>query len=215
MALVKERHEPIVLPDPNDIRRVIAAAPGMMAALILAAWLTGCRIGELVNAKHSQIDHPRKQLTVIGKRNRLRVIDLDGWGYDEVFKSLPTNPSQPWLFWHHDGEPYRTASGQFERLVNRLQAQARKPAQPPQEQPHPFRGFRFHDLRHRHAVDWLKSGRSIYDLQKRLGHTSVKTTEIYCTYLTSEEERVVKFGPTTKGTNSGTVPTVSPKERTY
>ena len=103
------------------------------------------------------------------------------------------------------------ASGQFERLVNRLQAQARKPAQAPREQPHPFRGFRFHDLRHRHAVDWLKSGRSIYDLQKRLGHTSVKTTEIYCTYLTSEEERIVKFGPTTKGTNSGTVPTVSPK----
>jgi integrase/recombinase XerD len=213
MALVKERHEPIVLPDPDDIRRVIDAAPGMMAALILAAWHTGCRIGELVNAKHSQIDHARKQLTVIGKRNKLRVIDLHGWGYDGVFKSLPANPGKPWLFWHHDGEPYRTASGQFERLVNRLQAQAQKPAHPGREHPQPFRGFRFHDLRHRHAVDWLKSGRSIYDLQKRLGHTSVKTTEIYCAYLTSEEERLVKFGPSTEGTKSGTVPTVSPKLR--
>jgi len=211
MALVKERHEPIVLPNPDDIRRVIAAAPGMMAALILAAWHSGCRIGELVNAKHSQIDHARKQLTIIGKRNKLRVIDLHGWGYDEVFKSLPANPGKPWLFWHHDGEPYRTASGQFERLVNRLQAQARKPAQPGQGQPLPFRGFRFHDLRHRHAVDWLKSGRSIYDLQKRLGHTSVKTTEIYCAYLTSEEERIVKFGPAAEGTKSGTTPTVSPR----
>ena len=76
MALVKERHEPMVLPNPDDIRHVIAAAPGMMAALILAAWYTGCRIGELVRAKHSQIDHARKQLTVIGKRNKLRVITL-------------------------------------------------------------------------------------------------------------------------------------------
>ena len=80
-------------------------------------------------------------------------------------------------------------------------------------EPQAFRGVRFHDLRHRHAVDWLKSGRSIYDLQKRLGHTSVKTTEIYCAYLTGEEERIVKFGPTAEGTNSGTRPTVSPKQK--
>jgi integrase/recombinase XerD len=97
--------------------------------------------------------------------------------------------------------------------VNRLRAQAQKPAQPGQEQPLPFRGFRFHDLRHRHAVDWLKAGRSIYDLQKRLGHSSVKTTEMYCAYLTSEEERIVKFGPATEGTKSGTGPTVSPRQR--
>jgi integrase/recombinase XerD len=211
MALVKERREPIILPNSDDIRHVIAAAPGMMAALILAAWHTGCRIGELVSAKHSQIDHARKQLTVVGKRNKVRVITLEGWGYDEVFKSLPAYPGKPWLFWHHDGEPYRTASGQFERLVNRLQAQAQKPAQSGPEQPQPFRGFRFHDLRHRHAVDWLKSGSSIYDLQKRLGHTSVKTTEIYCAYLTSDEEHLVKFGSRSEGTKSGTRPTVLPK----
>jgi integrase/recombinase XerD len=59
----------------------------------------------------------------------------------------------------------------------------------------------------------LKSGRSIYDLQKRLGHTSVKTTEIYCTYLTGEEERIVKFGLTVEGTNSGTGPTVWSKQK--
>ena len=200
MALAKERHEPVALPNPDDIRHVIAAAPGTMATLILAAWYTGCRIGELVRAKHSQIDHERKQLTVIGKRNKLRVIALDGWGYNELFKSLPAYPGKPWLFWHHDGEPYRTASGQFERLVNRLETQAQKPAQSGREQPQHFRGFRFHDLRHRHVVDWLKSGRSIYDLQKRLGHTSVKTTEIYCAYLTSDEEHLVKFGRLLEGT---------------
>jgi integrase/recombinase XerD len=140
-----------------------------------------------VKAKHSQIDHTRQQLTVIGKRNEIRVISLHGWGYDEVFKTLPAYPGKPWLFWRHDGGPYRTASGHFERLVNRLQTQAQKPAQSDREQPQPFRGFRFHDLRHRHAVDWFKSRGSIYDLQKRLGHTSVKTTEIYCAYPTSDE----------------------------
>jgi integrase/recombinase XerD len=64
-----------------------------------------------------------------------------------------------------------------------------------------FRPFRFHDLRQRHAVQWLKEGRSIYDLQRRLGHTSINTTEAYCEYLTADEERVAKQ---TAGTKSGT-----------
>jgi integrase/recombinase XerD len=34
-----------------------------------------------------------------------------------------------------------------------------------------FRPFPFHDLRHLHAVNWLKDGRSIYDLQKRSAKT--------------------------------------------
>jgi integrase/recombinase XerD len=41
-------------------------------------------------------------------------------------------------------------------------------------------------------VNWLKAGRSIYDLQRRLGHASIKTTEIYCNFLTPEEDRIVK-----------------------
>jgi integrase/recombinase XerD len=42
-------------------------------------------------------------------------------------------------------------------------------------------------LRHLHAVEWLRSGRSIYELQHRLGHSSIKTTEMYLKYLTPEE----------------------------
>jgi integrase/recombinase XerD len=49
-------------------------------------------------------------------------------------------------------------------------------------------------LRHLHSVEWLRSGKSIYDLQKRLGHASIKITEGYCAYLTPEEERKVKQG---------------------
>ena len=64
-----------------------------------------------------------------------------------------------------------------------------------------FRRFRFHDLRHRHAVDWLRAGLSIYELQKRLGHTSIKTTEVYTQFLPSDQERAVKGQA---GTRTGT-----------
>jgi hypothetical protein len=56
-----------------------------------------------------------------------------------------------------------------------------------------FRPFRFHDLRHVHAVNWLKCGRSIHVLQQRLGHTSVKTTEMYLAYLTPEQKQTLMF----------------------
>jgi integrase/recombinase XerD len=68
---------------------------------------------------------------------------------------------------------------------------AQKSAQQSGQKGPDFRRFTFHHLRHTHAVDWLKAGRSVYDLQKRLGHTSIKTTEIYLDYLTPEEQRVV------------------------
>jgi integrase/recombinase XerD len=56
------------------------------------------------------------------------------------------------------------------------------------------RRFRFHDLRHLHAVEWLRSGRSIYALQQRLGHSSIKVTEMYLGYLTPQEQHTANYG---------------------
>lgn len=190
---VKERRDPIILPDHQHIQMVVAKAPGMLSEMIRAYLATGARRDELVYGRRAQLDHTRKQLTLKGKGNKLRVIDLDQWGYEEIFKSLPAALGSAYLFWHHQGEPYKTVSGQFRVLVASVAKQAQK-----QEQD--FRRFRLHDLRHRHAVDWLKSGRSLYDLQHRLGHTSIKTTEIYLRYLTPDEVRIV----TEAGTKSGT-----------
>ena len=87
------------------------------------------------------------------------------------------------LFWHSNGQHYATVASRFGFLSRQLAKR------------HPdFRRFRFHDLRHLHAVEWLRSGRSIYDLQQRLGHTSIQTTEGYLKFLTPEEQRVAKFG---------------------
>jgi len=183
---LKERRDPIVLPDPKDIERVIVRTPGGLAALIRAAWLTGCRQDELVSAERSRLDHVRRQLTVRGKGSKVRVIDLDYGDAYELLRSRPVRIGCKWLFWHHQGEPYRNVASRFAAIVKGVQ----KAAQREQAE---FRPFRFHDLRHRHAVDWLKSGRNIYDLQQRLGHKSIKTTELYLKYLTPEEARAAKY----------------------
>lgn len=213
---LKERRDPIVLPDPEHIRMVIAAAPGQFSKMIEAALLTGAREDELARGTRNHFDRDRRQLTVIGKRNKLRVVDLvdDGADYGfELFRTLPVAIETKALFWHRPpagkaakGDPkaqrYMSVASNFRRIVAAVARQAQKQAQD-------FRPFRFHDLRHVHAVNWLKSGRSIYILQHRLGHTSVKTTEIYLQFLTAEEQQIAMFGRSAAGTKSGTRPAVA------
>jgi integrase/recombinase XerD len=189
MKRVEEKHEPIVLPAEADIDLVLSRAKGMMGDMMRVAIATGAREEELFLAEPSQIDHQRRQMRLIGKGRkgvkRHRVIDLNPFGGYDLIRALPPSPRDRVLFWHSDGRQYRGFATQFWKLTKRTEAWASKHGIP-------FRRFRFHDLRHLHAVNWLKAGRSIYDLQRRLGHASIKTTEEYCKFLTPEEDRVVK-----------------------
>lgn len=212
---LKERRDPIVRPDPDHVRRIIARCPGRLGALAHASWLTGCRQEELVTAERSKLDHTRRQLTVRGKRNKLRTIDLSAEAY-ELLRALPAMLGCKWLFWHPVariqagpgaaavertvGEPFRNVSSRFAAVVSAEMAASRKRAAAAGHQEPDFRKFRFHDLRHDFAIGWLKARRSIYDLKEHLGHESVKTTEIYLAFLTGDEKRAVMYG------EAGTVP---------
>jgi integrase/recombinase XerD len=130
---------------------------------------TGARLDELGTVQRHHFDRARGQLTVVGKRNKLRVIDLEDDGEDfglALFSALPATLETRALFWHRPpkgkrglgdpaARPYRQISSNFGRIVEAVAVQSQK-------QDQHFRSFRFHDLRHVHAVNWLKSGRSIY-----------------------------------------------------
>lgn len=207
-ARISERRDPIHLPEHSHIRMVIDRAPGLFAKLIEAALKTGARLDELAKGKRPHFDRVLRQLTVIGKRNKRRTIDLVADGEDfgfDVFAGLPAALEGPWLFWHRDEgrhqkdrpvTPYKQVSSNFARLVKSVARQAQK-------QDQDFRPFTFHHLRHRAAVDWLKSGRSIYVLQQRLGHTSIKTTEMYLEFLTHEERQRVTLARLQAGPKTG------------
>ena len=183
---LRERRDPITLPDVGDVERAVIAAPGNMAHLIFAAWKTGCRQNELVTAERRHLDHARGQLTILGKRNKRRVIDLDDETYERLAAIPPPIGSQL-LFYHSGGAAYQAMSSRWRELMLRCVKTGSKTGTP-------FRRFRFHDLRHLHAVEYLKAGGSLYDLSKRLGHTSVKTTEIYLDFLTADEAAKAKAG---------------------
>jgi integrase/recombinase XerD len=185
MRRIRERRLPIVLPRHSHIALVIERSPGMIGDIVRLAIATGARQRELITACHADIDHARRQMTIIGKRNQARVIDLGPFDGYQIVQGLRRSETSQFLFWHSNGASYKNFASHFSAIVRRAADWAKS-------QGIEFRSFRFHDLRHFHAVQWLKSGRSIYDLQKRLGHSSLKVTEMYLNFLTPEEERVAK-----------------------
>jgi integrase/recombinase XerD len=179
----KERRDPIILPTEADYAYMRSRLTPTMEALMVAGRATGARIGELVGISRMDLNAKARTLTVIGKGNKRRTVSIS----DEavaVLSKLPASLKTKRLF-HFDGEEAKNASFIFSKATKASRLAAQKAGRD-------FTGFRFHDLRHWFAVEWLKAGRSIYDLKEHLGHTSVSTTEIYLQFLTVDEVEKVK-----------------------
>lgn len=190
---IRERRDPIALPREADVEAVIATAPGNFAKLIRWAQVTGMRQEECGSLQRSQVRGRAADLTKT-KSGRARSVPLDDRAMATYLATLPF-PGSDVMFWHvatddegrHRAERYRNIASRFAAMVARAGRLAAKDKLE-------FRRFRFHDLRHWYAVDYLRAGGSIYRLQKILGHSSVKVTELYLDFLTPDEQDEAKKG---------------------
>ena len=184
---IKERRDPIVLPKPEEVEEMIEACSPYFASLVRAAWYTGCRQEELVNATWRDFNEAAGTLEVTGKGNKRRVFTLSERALKLIKnqKGKRASASHP-IFPSENGEAFAQAASDYTHFRRKKLSDAKKAGET-------FHRFRFHDLRHLFAVEYLRSERgSIYRLSKTLGHTSVKTTEIYLEFLTPEEAERVK-----------------------
>lgn len=187
-SVIKERRDPIALPTPYDIDCAVAAAPGNFARLIRFAQYTGMREEECASLEHNEISSQRRaaQLSKT-KTNRPRAVALDERALGTL-SGTPINMRTRYVFWHGAGDRYANVSSRFGEIMRRAVAAAKSESRPVP------RRFRFHDLRHWYAVDDLRRGNSIYTLQQQLGHSSIKTTELYLAFLTPAEQDAAKRG---------------------
>lgn len=182
---MKERRDPIVLPNDSDIALVLSLAPARFADAMEFARETGMRQDEIFGLTHRQISGG--EITITGKRNKRRVIPLTKKAL-RIIERQAQRMGSPFVFYHSNGERWSSPSARFGAIRRRAEKAARKAAQD-------FTGFRFHDLRHLFAVEYLQAKRgSLYDLQMLLGHDSVTTTEIYLEHLTPEQKLAATHG---------------------
>lgn len=184
MKRLRERRDPIALPELPDIETVVARSPGLLSALVRFAFETGMRQEEVASLEWRAVKGD--ELTVVGKGSKRRTIELRPEAR-AILDRLPRQLRSRFVFWHGDGSRFANVASRFAGIV----AGAQKVSQ---LEGRSFRPFRFHDLRHRFAVDRLKEGWSLYEVQRYLGHSSVKVTEIYLAHLTAEQEVVARCG---------------------
>jgi integrase/recombinase XerD len=107
-----------------------------------------------------------------------------------LFGEIPRFLGSPHVFWHDDGEPFANFFSHFHRKVKAIARWAKASGVD-------FRPFMFHSLRHWHAIEFLR-GRTgtLHELQFRLGHSTIKTTEEYINsgLLSVEEVQWALFG---------------------
>lgn len=182
---LKERRDPIVLPEPEHIQAVIAGASDCFGAIVELARETGMRQKEICTLEWHQVDLKRRSVTLyVTKRRRPRAVTLTPRAV-AILKARPVYLGKPLVFWHGEGESYTSPAENFRNLVERV-------AQQRAQQELPFRPFTFHHIRHFFAVHYLRRRRGmIYDLQREMGHRSLTTTEGYLDFLTPDEVRAV------------------------
>lgn len=179
-VVLRERREPIEPPHPDDFEFALQHVPTGMAPILRLLDQTGMRQAEAVNLTQRSIDQQRQTITLIHtKTSRPRVIEWQTPGGDAelVLRGLSKRDV---LFPSSDGVPYNNFASAFGAVMRRIVAKSK-------EQKRPFRRFRVHDLRHGFAIRWLQAGGDIYALSRHLGHTSVKTTEIYLSFLSAQD----------------------------
>jgi integrase len=135
---------------------------------LVCLWLlsTGARSGEALKAKWSEIDRDNrvwKVPAVNAKGKRVRSIALNDSAL-QVLDQLKTKDEFEHLFINmQTGLPFTTISKTWERL----RAKAGLPH------------LRIHDLRHQYASMLINSGRSLFEVQKALGHSDPSVTQRY------------------------------------
>lgn len=167
--MVRERRDPIRLPTSREVVKGLQAAPTPLFRRIMRfAVLTGMRQAEVLHLTWRQVDLARGALSLDRtKTDAARAVPLN----PRAMRLLGDLPHRRGLvFAQENGQPYRNFPSQFAVWRRRNKVL-----------------FKFHDLRHRFAVFFLRGGGNIYALQQILGHASIKTTEIYLSHLTPNE----------------------------
>ena len=133
----------------------------------MALWLlaTGARLGEALQAQWKNIDEDERVWVIPAARSKskkIRSVPLNDTAL-QVLGELTTRDKHEHLWVTNKGEPYRHVHKVWDRI--------RKKA----DLPH----LRIHDLRHQTASLMISAGRTLYEVQQVLGHSSPIVTQRY------------------------------------
>jgi integrase len=165
--------------DTMGIDALFSAAKGRDRLILLCLYDMGCRVGELVTTRISDIDFQNGFIRIESSRTKtryFRAARISQTTREAIRKSI--KPGQEWLF------PGRS-SGHLsiktvQRTLDRLAKEAGIQEVSPRKKLNRSK-VTPHILRHSHIVSALMSGVPLPMIQKQVGHKRLSTTELYAT----------------------------------
>ncbi len=170
----------------NDLLEIIEESSktndGIRDRLIIEMlYATGVRVSELVNIKYDNIDFENKRIIVTGKGNKQRVVYFGDYALEILNKYIKTHDKNEdnYLFTNSKGGKITDRGIRY--IINNIMSKLSvKTHVTP------------HVLRHTFATDMLNNGCDIKVVQELLGHSSLRTTEVY-THVTNERLKEVYY----------------------
>ena len=159
----------------GDIKRILSTThnPKHLPVLLLV-YGCGLRLEEIRTLKVKDIDWDRLTIRIRGKGSKERELPIDDCFKTLLHDYLSANPNQTFLF-----EGMKKDRSYSRRTVQKIYDDACRKAGI-------IKKGGIHSFRHSYATHLLEQGVDINKIKTLLGHSSVKTTQIY-THVSREE----------------------------
>lgn len=149
--------------------------------IIELIYSSGVRLSELINIKLKDINISDKQIKILGKGNKERMVCIGACATDAInlyvdkYRSLNNCKKSEFLFISKNGS--QLSKSMVDKIIKTV---AKKSGIK--------KNISAHIIRHSFATDLLNEGASIETVKELLGHESLSTTQIY-THVSNEKLR--------------------------
>ena len=145
----------------NQVLRLIDSIEDIRDKLIVRTiYATGVRVSELCNINIEDIDFDEHTIRIRGKGDKIRTVFIDEETLGDITKFIGNRIIGP-LFVGQQGK--HISSRAIQHIFKHYAPQGITP----------------HKIRHSYASELYKRSKNLRVVQENLGHTSIKTTEIY------------------------------------
>jgi site-specific recombinase XerD len=145
----------------NQVLRLIDSIEDIRDKLIVRTiYATGVRVSELCNINIEDIDFEEHTIRIRGKGDKMRTVFIDEDTLGELTTFIGNRTAGP-LFVGQQGK--HISSRAIQHIFKHYAPQGITP----------------HKIRHSYASELYKRSKNLRVVQENLGHTSIKTTEIY------------------------------------
>ena len=169
IKLYKENNARVRYLEKEEIKKLIENACDHLKPILIVAFNTGMRKGEILRLKWTDLDFRNNMIHIRqSKSGEPRAVPMSET-VRRTFIAVRKHPVSPFVFCDDEGKTYRDVRKSFFTACKKSD----------------IKDFRFHDARHTYASHLVMKGEGLYTVQKLLGHKKPDMTLRY-SHLSSD-----------------------------